>query len=485
MTDYTDELAKKFEDGSRHANFGECLNSLKINGFRGVECEIDIDYPVTALTGLNGTGKTTVGQLILCAYRSPSSIIFPRHTINRYFPKSSADLETFSDDSTVTYTYKSDDLFGERSVTISRVSPRWEDYRRQPFKASISIDPRFYLPRYGRTTVTDIDEDTLSSIGRIEIAGGNEWVSKILGSDYEDVTVQPYKFKRSGIGIAKRLSANYSENNMGFGEGRVIHAVWLMETCPERSLVVIDEPDIGLHVSAQREFSKYLLSVSCRRGHQIFYTTHSSAMIEELPPEGRKMLERGRKGVKVINEISSPHIRNVFSDSLEGYLIICVEDHFAENLLMRIILKHEISIFGYIKIHVMGSHSVVRGSVSYLRRFNVGIIGVLDGDQEVKKGKGLFTLPSDGLPPEKTVFLSKQVQSMLKRKYKFDFSKYMSSNKNVNHHKYSILIGEGVGRDRQQISLECIDEYVKRQPKDWCKDLIDNISSAIKAIRKS
>ena len=84
-------LAGKFRIEERHKNFGECINSLKIKGFRGLDCDINFRYPVTAITGMNGIGKTTVGQLMLCAYRKLPNSNSNRHYIYNYFPKSLAD----------------------------------------------------------------------------------------------------------------------------------------------------------------------------------------------------------------------------------------------------------------------------------------------------------------------------------------------------------------------------------------------------------
>lgn len=67
MADHQKILEKKFERANRFSNFGSGLNSMKVAGFRGVSLELDFAFPVTALTGLNGAGKSTIGQLALCA----------------------------------------------------------------------------------------------------------------------------------------------------------------------------------------------------------------------------------------------------------------------------------------------------------------------------------------------------------------------------------------------------------------------------------
>ena len=53
----------------------QVLKSLKINSLRGIK-DLDISFegnPVTGIFGLNGSGKTTILQTIMCLYRAKSS----------------------------------------------------------------------------------------------------------------------------------------------------------------------------------------------------------------------------------------------------------------------------------------------------------------------------------------------------------------------------------------------------------------------------
>ena len=46
---------------------------------------------------------------------------------------------------------------------------------------------------------------------------------------------------------------------MGFGEGRVLYIVDKLESAPQQSLFVLEEPETSLHENAQYELAKYLL----------------------------------------------------------------------------------------------------------------------------------------------------------------------------------------------------------------------------------
>lgn len=62
MPDPRVDLTNKFLPANRYANFGPALKSIHIQGFRGInDLTVDFQYPITAISGLNGAGKSTVG----------------------------------------------------------------------------------------------------------------------------------------------------------------------------------------------------------------------------------------------------------------------------------------------------------------------------------------------------------------------------------------------------------------------------------------
>ena len=245
---------------------------------------------------------------------------------------------------------------------------------------------------------------------------------------------------------------------------------------PEKSFVFLDEPDIGLHAYAQHKFVNYLIDVSYRRGHQVVFTTHSSEMVETLPPEGRIMLERNIDGVSVHNRISSTHIRNALSLGMHGFLVVCVEDEFAKILFEEIILMTKEKLFSRIKVLPYGDHEAVKKAVSILHKAGVSAIGVLDGDQRGRKDDRIYTLPGDRIAPEKLVFNSSSVRNMLLNKYKFDFNQYLTAYPNADHHSYSRDIERQTNIDRRRICIESVQEFVASKSKKWSEELVTDVT---------
>lgn len=476
MTTDRERLSAKFRDKNRYANFGECISSVKIIGCRGVTCDIDFEYPVTAITGMNGVGKSTIGQLLLCAYREVEGSGYKRHYVGKFFPKSFADETLFDDNANVEFIYQSNEMLGRKSRAISRRWSRWHGYSRQPKRTSIFIDPSTYSPMYvHKYSTISIKKDFNTK--KVKIDDVRTWASRITGIAYEEIFIQKIigRWLVDELGIAQAYGTTYSEKNMGFGEIRIIEIVRLLETCPEKSLIVLDEPEAGLHVSAQHEFTKYLISVSCRRGHQIFFSTHSPNMIDELPAEGRKLLYRQRGRVRLYNRISSIHVRNALSDTKDGFLVICVEDDFASMLLREIIIRYDSNLSLRIKIYKIGDARAVRSMVGLLTRLEIKSVGVVDGDQNDSKKDNILRLPGDKVPPENLIYKSEAVRSMLLKKYNFDLNQHLHSHPNMDHHQYSAIVGKRAHVDRRIVDMECIKEFLNSQESGWEKDLVDHI----------
>jgi len=87
------ELAKKWET----PYFNKKLEKIEFNkiGLRGVkDTSIEFRYPITAIAGTNGIGKTTILQLIACLYHNTNSNHKPYRFSNA---KNSKPYYTFKD----------------------------------------------------------------------------------------------------------------------------------------------------------------------------------------------------------------------------------------------------------------------------------------------------------------------------------------------------------------------------------------------------
>lgn len=481
MADQKKALASKFLIDHRYTNFGACLRKLKISGFRGVVAEMSFDFPITAITGLNGAGKSTIGQLALCGYRKVSTEPNAKRSyVKDFFPVSVADPKPFSDHANVQFLYETGDKDAPQELTVSRAAKEWSGYKRQPERHVEYIGLAFYIPKVERKDLTIYNAASLKLSDREELEGAGTFVSRILGGNYEDVYFQGVESltRKAQLGIAKRFGSAYSENNMGFGEGRVIHTIKLLETCPQQSLIVLEEPETSLHENAQYEFCKYLIDVCFRRGHQIIFSTHSSTMLSALPPQARKMISRDADGVKVYDRISSAEIRAALSSGSAGKVIVAVEDDFAQSMLREIIKRSAPELRAAIDIKPFGDANAVKNALAAIKLAGVKAIAVRDADQATDSSSDLFVLPGS-LPPEKEVFLHESGKQALLDEYGFNLDNYLAAYPDTDHHKYSTIAAKQSSSSREVIEADCIRRFLDAQSSDWSSKLVQDIKDRI------
>lgn len=54
---------------ARNGLFGNILKSLSIKKIRHMDAHVEFSWPITAIAGTNGSGKTTILQLCSAAYK--------------------------------------------------------------------------------------------------------------------------------------------------------------------------------------------------------------------------------------------------------------------------------------------------------------------------------------------------------------------------------------------------------------------------------
>lgn len=478
MADLKKKLLDKFKLKNRYANFGNILNKIEIDGFRGIRnLSIDITFPITVISGLNGAGKSTIGQLAMCGYKLPESSERKRFYVKDFFPVSTADPEPFAPQAKVVYTYLVDNN-KQQQVTVSRSDSQWSGYKRQLHRDTYYIGFTVYIPKVERrdlsiyggnkinlTTKRKLNLDVISKM------------AKIIGHRYDDINFQgvEHKSRESELGIATRLGCSYSENNMGFGEGRILYTVDLLEKAPDKSLFILEEPETSLHENAQYEFSKYLLDVCNRKGHQIILSTHSSIIINALPKEARKLLIRDPDGVTIYSNISSMQMSSILSNGHKRALNICVEDEFAKQLIQEAIRRIDPQLVKITNVEAIGGEDEIRSAMKIIRKMihiNSTTIAILDADMNSDLNNHIMKLPGT-LPPEKEVFLKPEIINFIREKYSIDELQLLIEG-TEDHHQYAKEIARVANCNISTLESLAIERYLDIYL-DTYKPLIDQI----------
>ena len=473
------KLTSKFSSENRYANFGPILNTIEVDGFRGISASVKFDFPITAITGLNGAGKSTIGQLSLCAYRVPLTSSAKRYYVRDFFPLSPADPAPFTLSASVRYHYQTDKLTESKFLTVSRAQTEWSGYKRQPERLANYIGFTVYIPKVERRDFS-VYRSNFELTARRNLLNGKQHVGRILSSAYDEMHFQGIQHKNNTteLGVVARYGYQYSENNMGFGEGRAIYTVDRLESSPEQSLFVIEEPETSLHESAQQQLVSYLLDVCWRRHHQIILTTYSPVIMEALPASACKFLHRDLNGVKVFDGFSSNRVRAILSDGSSGRTIIAVEDDFAVAMVREIIRQHDQSLLKAVSISAIGDKNAVRSFKEYLDLTGTKSIAIRDADVGAHASMGLLSLPGTK-PPEVEIFEEPLIAGRIKTEMGFDVAEHLANYPETNHHAYVETVAKASQLPADHVMLCVIQWFLAHKGKSWSQDLFSKIAAKV------
>ncbi len=456
MNDQRHALDSMFKESSRYNNFDEILMQMQIQGFRcHANTIIKINSPITALCGLNGTGKSTILQLAAAAYKGN----LPRtgYYIKDFLIVGTLDPKPFKDNASVEYKYWQGER-PQKTLTLSRSAETssWLGYKRRPHRYVLFAGVGLYLPK------VEQHDFICRKAGKLEIVSSNpvsreikEWTSKILGQNYEDIISNEVTFsQQSGTVVSvKRGGTSYAEPNMGFGEGRTQYLISALETIPNKSLVLIEEPETSLHPSAQHEFGRYLVDVVKRKCHQILLTTHSEFILEALPSNSRIYLYREDNNINTIQGLTSLQAKSLMSQGHVKALHILVEDECAKIILQEILRREDHDFLRSVGIYAVGGAPDIGITMQTLSNKGFPIAAVRDGDQSSEPKTNLFKLPGK-LPPEKELFNNLAVKQFLSDMYHINLDDFMAGLAEVDHHEWPKYLSEHINQNEMALLNE-------------------------------
>lgn len=442
MTDQRNKLQSLFQPNSRYDNFGEAIIRMHVSGFRcHSNTVIDIESPITAFCGLNGTGKSTLLQLAAVAYKNTRG--YPRLYVMNFIIAGKLDSNPFTRNASVKFDYLqpigAGGVIQTKSVTVSRGNSKWTGYKRQPERRVYFAGVGLYLPRIEEWDSATRNASTLSIQNTVALSAEvKDKISQILGTAYDSANENYCKIKAKSQKVVTvgRNAVAYSEINMGCGEGRIYHIVRVLEELPDRSLVLLEEPETSLHPSAQHNFGKYLVDVSVRKRHQVFLTTHSEYLLTALPSTSRIYIDRLPGGqIRQISGITTAQAVSLMTGGHDKALHVLVEDDVAAITLTEIVRRSDSTLLKTIAIHPSGDTRTIHNVMTALRATGLPVAAVRDADKEGQPSQNIFKLPG-ALPPEKEILTNGNVQAHLLETYGFNVSEFLAISHDLDHHEW-------------------------------------------------
>ena len=172
-----------------------------------------------------------------------------------------------------------------------------------------------------------------------------EEISKILGKNYKEIKILEHNFYNKMTGFAVKYNTtdiSYSEAFAGSGETAVVKLIHDLMNVKEYSLILLDEPETSLHPEAQRNLIKFLLKQIKLKKLQIVVSTHSPDIIEGMPKESIKVIYENPVTNKInVIENVVPQEAFVRLGRFTDKRIIIVEDSLAKLIVNKILEDNE------------------------------------------------------------------------------------------------------------------------------------------------
>jgi len=312
---------------------------MKIKNIKSIKdlvISLPVDKGLYAITGQNGSGKSTV---ITCA----SSAYFNMQ-MNDYFGKTPEDASILFE------------LNGSKKEW-KKYDGRWQKSFQGNFQiagfyeGSIIFGNRFRNTKYDLLMKLDRIDDS-----RLEIA--NDFIRVNLGKilhNNENFYDKILKLNNRAAGNIVKFDGDIfyyqkkekrvSQFHMSTGENLLISVLnsidrrntdRIEKTVP--CLVLLDEIELALHPSSLKRLLAFLKDISNRYNYAVYFSTHAIELISSITPTNIFFLERHADDtIEILNPCYPAYATRILYDH-EGYdYIIMVEDDLAREIVRKVL----------------------------------------------------------------------------------------------------------------------------------------------------
>jgi predicted ATPase len=368
----------------------------KVRGF--VDQPVSFDFPVTAIIGPNGGGKTTIMGAAGCAYKT----VVPR----RFFAKSGIYDESMQDWA-IEYEIVDKSLNAKDTVrrTASFKNFRWNrdalDREVLIFGVTRTVpaNERSDMIPMARRRFT-VPESNIAVLSNVVSTA----VSRILGKDVTEFTTMRQKAAGQVVLLGgKSAGSKYSEFHFGAGEASIIRMVLEIEAAPDNCLILIEEIENGLHPVATIRLVEYLIEVAERKRVQVIFTTHSNEALAPLPSKAVWVATRDRVMQGKLDIVSL----RALTGEIKKTAAVFVEDAFARIWVEAMLRAGAAELVDHVEVHAMSGDGVALAVNKHHNQdpsVTAPSICIIDGDskQQTSDEEWVFRLP--GTMPEEYVF---------------------------------------------------------------------------------
>lgn len=320
------------------------LDSVYFNKLKGLNnVNIKFSDTLTAIMGVNGSGKTTVIHALACLYQPDGN--GENHKFPEFFVPNTDALWKGSNLNVVNKKAR-EKADREPEVMASKCYCKKEDrwsprYDTRPKRNVYYIGIDTCLPEIEKRNTnsrimyksSDLDDNLSRKI--IETS------AYILNKDYDKLVDNSYN-KTHLTGVKLKTGLKYSSLSMGSGEQRVIKIIDVILRAEAYSLILIDEIDLLLHVSALNKLIERIYDIAKNKHIQVVFTTHSIEMLKLTKYVFIQYITNfnNNDNTLVYEKITPDLIYNMTGERSKT-LTIYVEDELAKQVVKQIIIKND------------------------------------------------------------------------------------------------------------------------------------------------
>lgn len=411
-------LTKSLDNQVR--DYPEFFTQLKFDVFRHIhDLTLNFQHPISVISGSNRSGKTSALMAIACSHynferQDVASGNWDRATWSKLVRFTPEDIQ--NDDWTYHVSFRIGNVTFNRQGFRNHASKKWSGVAKKQGQIGTPTDRK---PNGGRhVMLIDLDRinpgrhlsqsyyDRARQANVEAIANGadiNEYLSYILETNYnvekviEVVDSKIFKFDESG--------KKYTSFNTASGEDVLMNILVQILHAPEKSLILIDEIEIGLHPKIQRRLMQVLYILSQKRHLQFILTTHSYAILNSVPKESRIFIENVEGNLRSFPQLSTYDILTRMDCETFPVVTFYVEDEESKMIVNHAVEELntvEVGLARLLRVVVVGSASKtyqyfkIRKELREQEHITTKAACILDGDMKDKRdGNGNFQYPEE------------------------------------------------------------------------------------------
>lgn len=464
------ELRRQFAEG-KWKKFIKSITIKNIHGWNGQR--MDFNFPVCAVVGENGIGKSTFLKAAACAYDNKSGATFYP---SKMFVKTQWDLNAI-EGAYIEYVIQEGD---NTKPTHWKKTNDWgyTPKKKKPKRNVFFLDVSRTLPLDATAGYAKIAKQSATeNQGNIELNEESiKGLSFVLGRPYEaarfaSTDIDP----RKEVGILTNVFGEVSQFHQGAGEDATLDLFKLLQTIPDQALLIIDEVEASLHPAAQRRLIQHLLKVARVKKLQVILSTHSTHVLDEIPAEGRIMLLQMQNEKDILYGVSTRFALSSIDEYLHPDLFVFVEDEEAETIINEIVKKMDNTgrALKRIAVKPIGSYSVVDAIAGVIQDGNLPYKGlaIVDGDKINECKNGCIGLPGTEAPERQVISDLKSINwNNLDNRFGIGagnlFQVLQDSMLKPDHHEWTSYIGDQIKQSKSYVWSVMVEE--------WCKQCLSN-----------